>query len=1417
MPGTLHKINWNEFKVKQDNPTGAFEDLCYHLFCRKYHLSEGLRVNYNHVGLETDPVKNKKGELVGFQSKFFENKLSADSSIAQINHSLDKAKDSYPGLHTIIIYTHQSFGSDAPAYKTDIETKAAPLIIEWFTDSKFKALLSKPANLDLAQLYFGRGGEFAFVQHQLSTALKTFLPSVNYIPLPLKDSAGKAEKGFRKTLLDSFEKTFLIVGNPGSGKSIYLYRLFYELSGMEQATADKMYNALLKTGAIPMLINLRNCVSESIENLIRARQNDNKIRDQSFKFIYIFDGLDELTERRAEDVLAYLRELANKSDTHKMLFSCRSGNANRLKTKIFFPGTLEFSIAELAKLQIDAYFKAKGDPIKTGQLSILRLENQALIKNIHDILLLKLLWDTIGSLDTASTIVDLLDQKMKLLIYSPEHKKHIEELNLLDPKGEKVLHLHEEIAFRFQKKFQFRFSIGELQALILQIFDLRDYHSVNLLVNYLSDLFFENAYADLDGNETYIYQHRRYQEYFFIKKLKKEYEKDPRVLRDLKVISNREFFENFFLPFLRSVYLKERNLVGNMELNLIDVYQGKNINFGADSPMYQESDRFIHAVSAQGDITFEQLLHDDNIGIQQKLFLDLPSAKEVGEMFVAVERDKNDYDTEKALINLWETGAKKLINFCAILHQNGKTSEAAEIKEWLIKVRKIYEKHNYKIPSKFDNRPQLHSPFFESWESWLYIVLVINQESPKEILDERIRKNYTHFGDNDNFIGFEESSKDKFFKSLLRVCLKYRLNELPALAADFDLFENLSLIRVLADKDYIHFLLGYPEIQKLASEILANPEVKGAPYDRSVLFIRKILGVALTPEELAKAREEFKQLRERDEFSIKYGGRLDGFICLSYILDVYDFNLFLDKAEELNPLNCYYDLGLFTALYRGYIAVLKGEKTLQEVLRDYKKYNESYTKNNKKKDFKNEMSELLADLFARTPQEAEVKTQLKRLLVFGPDRINGLKFYSRLKTIDPVLAGQLLTKPNLEKFSRDLTLGENGYLTYVDQCFDLSYLYAGLDDVKSIEYMVKGINDGTLRHGWRKDLIVSHNLVDALEILCRNGWESKKQLREYAKQVFTMTEKVTDITDGKGTWRGPYRAVAMVANYDLKLAEKFAEKIRNETYHYDLGLVTSIIKGKTALGLPVKELETDFGRYRKRYVSDNKPRSDYFTERFKAFLAIADNGLYTDNERATAFASARKQVDDAIGEAGHVSWDNELRDEIPVYQRLCHLNNEPFNIPLPENPDNPRRVYDADTEKEFMEKLSLPQSQDDLTELYKTVSSAAETLQQPATWELIVARTYGIDGNIKRLIAAMQKNHYPHSDYYAYGNAYYHLGLAAAIKNLNTRTELLNFLFERSGYDGFLNVMKAYEALDDQATCQLLFTRFYGFCDLLVN
>ena len=49
----MYKINWNVFKIKNENPTKAFEDLCYHLFCRKHNFFDGVPADFNQAGLDT--------------------------------------------------------------------------------------------------------------------------------------------------------------------------------------------------------------------------------------------------------------------------------------------------------------------------------------------------------------------------------------------------------------------------------------------------------------------------------------------------------------------------------------------------------------------------------------------------------------------------------------------------------------------------------------------------------------------------------------------------------------------------------------------------------------------------------------------------------------------------------------------------------------------------------------------------------------------------------------------------------------------------------------------------------------------------------------------------------------------------------------------------------------------------------------------------------------------------------------------------------------------------------------------------------------------------------------------------------------------------------------------------------------------
>jgi len=548
------RLNWSDFKLKNENCTKSFEELCYHLFCRKYKLKEGVRADYNQIGLETYPVKDKNNNLIGFQSKFFENKLSDNSSVKQIIDSIKKTKKTYKNLNRIVLYTHKSFGGKNPRYKVKIEKIAKPVKIDWFVESNFKASLSHPSNFDLAQLYFGSTDDIGFIKNSIHSEILTFLQSSIYMDLPIKDKSNNSITNLKQEILKSKRKIFIITGNPGSGKSILMHKLLEYFGALDQKTERKMIDQLISQGGVPVLINLKNCNTDSLENILRGRQNDCNIRSTPLNFIYLFDGLDELSEQNADSVLSYISELKRKTNTQKIIISCRAGNFNKIKAKAYFNDIKELCIAELDFSHIEKYFFSKTDTLKISKLFSFKSSNPDIFKVIKDILMIDLLWETIDRLDEKSIITDLIEMKINMLIDDPKHKKNIEGLNLFNPKKEEIISINQDISFEFQNNFQYRFPQKRLQEIILKKFPRLDYQSVNTIINYLADLFFDIDSSDKDSEQTYVYQHRRYQEFFFAQKLKLLYEENPLILRKLNILSNNDFFENLFLKYLRKTY-----------------------------------------------------------------------------------------------------------------------------------------------------------------------------------------------------------------------------------------------------------------------------------------------------------------------------------------------------------------------------------------------------------------------------------------------------------------------------------------------------------------------------------------------------------------------------------------------------------------------------------------------------------------------------------------------------------------------------------------------------------------------------------------------------------------------------------------------------------------------------------------------
>ncbi len=48
----MNKIDWNSFRVRNDNHTNAFEELCYMIFCRRHKFSEGIEADFNQAALK---------------------------------------------------------------------------------------------------------------------------------------------------------------------------------------------------------------------------------------------------------------------------------------------------------------------------------------------------------------------------------------------------------------------------------------------------------------------------------------------------------------------------------------------------------------------------------------------------------------------------------------------------------------------------------------------------------------------------------------------------------------------------------------------------------------------------------------------------------------------------------------------------------------------------------------------------------------------------------------------------------------------------------------------------------------------------------------------------------------------------------------------------------------------------------------------------------------------------------------------------------------------------------------------------------------------------------------------------------------------------------------------------------------------
>ncbi|RUA06356.1 MAG: hypothetical protein DSY43_02355, partial [Gammaproteobacteria bacterium] len=227
---------------------------------------------------------------------------------------------------------------------------------------------------------------------------------------------------------------------------------------------------------------------------------------------------------------------------------------------------------------------------------------------------------------------------------------------------------------------------------------------------------------------------------------------------------------------------------------------------------------------------------------------------------------------------------------------------------------------------------------------------------------------------------------------------------------------------------------------------------------------------------------------------------------------------------------------------------------------------------------------------------------------------------------------------------------------------------------------------------------------------------------------------------------------------------------------------------------------------------------------FIVYLNIAESNLHSVEENNIAFDKAYSQVEE-IQECSidYYLRDGDFKNEKLRFQKLCTQYNKKFNLKFDEKDNDTNRLSRKKkniSEQQFINEVRKSTTSRQIAGKYKKLDNYNNgiILSSYKSWKVLIQKTLEINKNLKLLFDYLIKNNFPHAGHYWSSNSkYFHLPLAIALKNINTRQEALNYLFENSGHEGFKNIMKSYEVINDKNICLSLFDRYLKFCRFIVD
>ena len=299
------------------------------------------------------------------------------------------------------------------------------------------------------------------------------------------------------------------------------------------------------------------------------------------------DGVDEVSTIDFHNVVSFV-----------LHHSCNSKNSFILSSRLNTPNLTTvlrdlkaqiYTIDDLKTSDVDDYFNSLSNTEKSKKLISIKSDNPNFLDDITDIFSVVLLSENIAQINDKTTKVDLIKLNAEQRI--EKHSK-LFSINLPEPKCLGITTILATVSEKMQRSRVISISRLELQEIIREKFSKCSYSEIDDIINVICEVFFDISPIQ-DLQIRYSYKHKRYFEFYLYNAVKNVFYDNPSILRELGLLSNRDFILHIFLM----QELKENILSANFQkvltLRFFESYLSDTYVQGCQSPWLSKKEYLI--------------------------------------------------------------------------------------------------------------------------------------------------------------------------------------------------------------------------------------------------------------------------------------------------------------------------------------------------------------------------------------------------------------------------------------------------------------------------------------------------------------------------------------------------------------------------------------------------------------------------------------------------------------------------------------------------------------------------------------------------------------------------------------------------------------------------------------------------------